>query len=506
MPEQDNTPEKYKRLADGLRDRLQSIEKQIDLIENARKNNRPITLKESEILNRPSEPLRDSEIALVIQAKSERRKAKGKSYEPILLVDSQTNDFARYLAGQDLAKEFQYDLILKKGVHCSAAQVHSQDGKRARVFYVDSAGDIRNLTNAFSLSKGAEAEQLRYVYGTLAQKDGFSCSIFSLQDLNTMSNLTEAELDGSLSLSSKNLSEDEERTKLNPRFLKNSQSQTDLLKYSAGKDPKSLKVTKKGKTLNDYVEDYSVDVEIAGQVNPKRRNFAILFKTGKYLSNALDILESGRDVKEIDEIMDQRLGYEELRSVYKDLSAEEREQVQGFYNKKQIDLILHHGMSPEQAYDLNEAFMNKEVTNKIYKYIVSAESEEEKRSRISNIADFIKNMGNDNEVAFKEPLNAIVEFGIVIRSEDDISLCSEEVELREIVYLYIKQAYDQAPDGEKTQRAQECFDLLKDLSSKEEVIAIQKAQAIGKELKGFVIRNDENIRPSNVKTKTMRRL
>ena len=195
-----------------------------------------------------------------------------------------------------------------------------------------------------------------------------------------------------------------------------------------------------------------------------------------------------------------------MRSVYKDLSAEEREQVQGFYNKKQIDLILHHGMSPEQAYDLNEAFMNKEVTNKIYKYIVSAESEEEKRSRISNIADFIKNMGNDNEVAFKEPLNAIVEFGIVIRSEDDISLCSEEVELREIVYLYIKQAYDQAPDGEKTQRAQECFDLLKDLSSKEEVIAIQKAQAIGKELKGFVIRNDENIRPSNVKTKTMRRL
>ncbi|WP_342271354.1 hypothetical protein [Candidatus Tisiphia endosymbiont of Parasteatoda lunata] len=103
-------------------------------------------------------------------------------------------------------------------------------------------------------------------YNNAIQKDIFSCSTFSIQDLNSMTNLGAKNLNQSLN-SIESIRAKEHGTcdilKLSPRFVKNAQSGKAIRENLANEANRTV-IVSKNKTLEQHIEDYG-SVAYVGQ-------------------------------------------------------------------------------------------------------------------------------------------------------------------------------------------------------------------------------------------------
>lgn len=231
-------------------------------------------------------------IALMLEAKAEKRRQKHSRYEPFLINDDDI--LGKWALEINIAKlvsekqPFRYDFILKTDVHCSPMQIYF-DGKRLRLFYIDAIGDPKNHAYASSFQQtnpGAEA----YMFtGGGIQFDHSSCAIFSLQHLNNLSNRSLEER-ATLATTPGKL---KEPFALAPVFLKNIQTTSKLDKYY--KRHANATIDKQGtKSIKEHIDDYSITVDIstAGEGSiTKTQNHALAYKNHKYLHAALTKLD-----------------------------------------------------------------------------------------------------------------------------------------------------------------------------------------------------------------------
>lgn len=235
------------------------------------------------------EPLSDDMVALMLEAKADKRQQKGLMYRPFLIVNGSQSDREFDFKIKELIKNkqpFHYDCIIKTGGHCSPMQLEF-DGESLRIFYLDSTKDSRNFGHAtFFQNIHNKVEFYHYSKGGI-QADDTSCSIFSLQNLNALSN---ASLDDKKRIHTHIMS------LLDPVFLKNAQS-TSFLNDYYNSFPDATVDKKKTKTLKEHIDQYSITVNTAKSTlgwlvtKNKTQNHAITYKTHKYLLAVRDKLD-----------------------------------------------------------------------------------------------------------------------------------------------------------------------------------------------------------------------
>ncbi|MBP7190353.1 MAG: hypothetical protein KA998_03840, partial [Rickettsiaceae bacterium] len=171
-------PEDFFAIQQSLREKLAVLQEENELINRTQESKKPLKEKDIDSVNRLIPPFSSEEIMLMLQAKSDKRRAKGRpSYCPFLIDDANKNKFINFLAGISKDKPFHYDIILTNGNHCTPLQIHS-DGIDIRMFSLDAAGDNRNqqaieeIEDALGIISYNNSE-----VGT--QKDSISCSIYS---------------------------------------------------------------------------------------------------------------------------------------------------------------------------------------------------------------------------------------------------------------------------------------------------------------------------------------
>ncbi len=223
-------------------------------------------------------------VALMLEAKAEKRQVKNIRYEPFLI---DRDDFLLKLAFNDAIEQlisnkepFRFDYIIKAYNHCSPMQMHF-DGEHLRTFFIDAAGDIKNYLYASSLQ--SNRAEFNYCMGDI-QFDSSSCAIFSLQHLNNLSNL---------SSDKSSLKGDPSYLGLPAVFLKNIQSMSKLEEYYAQNGNNTIDKNGK-KTLKEHIDNYTITVDVskAGEGSMlKAQNYSIAYKNHKYLQGALGLLE-----------------------------------------------------------------------------------------------------------------------------------------------------------------------------------------------------------------------
>jgi hypothetical protein len=109
-------------------------------------------------------------------------------------------------------------------------------------------------------------------------------------------------------------------------------------------------------------------------VELKKRNFSLLYKTEKYLTEALRTLEEihsqGNGDQKLEEVLFHRSGKHILNSVYSqmELTLAQIQQVQGLYNQDQIKLALHYRI-PKEDLESAKCFSSKEMSKTAFRYI-----------------------------------------------------------------------------------------------------------------------------------------
>lgn len=267
-------------------------EQRITLLDTIRSRpNKRATPEESKWLySNPVPVLSENIIALMLEAKAKKRQQKNRQYQPfIIIADTPSVDEFQYKIAELIRKKqpFHYDCIIKKGGHCTPMQFEF-DGNYFRIFSLDAAGDLRN-ENFTQLFDNKMSFFYPYVGGGI-QADKSSCSVFSIQHLNTLSN---ADLRQKIQIRQcfPEL--------LDPVFLKNIQKTTSLPEYY--KQHQNATIDKNGlKTLQKHIENYSITVDVAKMTwwdrlklkrTTKTQNHAISYKTHKYLLAAKDKFE-----------------------------------------------------------------------------------------------------------------------------------------------------------------------------------------------------------------------
>ncbi|MCC8372329.1 MAG: hypothetical protein LN568_06365 [Rickettsia endosymbiont of Pseudomimeciton antennatum] len=293
----------YEELKARLDENIAIMEEKIAIIDDLRANKKKHPTTEQEKVLNSGKPSYPEEIALMLQAKSNARAEHGIDYQPVLIKDEEGLSKLKAIVQQNFhsKKPFHYDLIIQtteegreRGIHCTPLQIDS-DGDNIKLFHIDSVGS-RNLVNFWSILAVADSikvdTNLYYDEKGGTQQDKFSCSAFSIQDLNTMSNLGAKSLSQYLPPSESN----DKRTMsaLHPRFVKNAQSSAAIRENLTNEENKTV-IVSKNKTIEQHVEDYSITVAVAeqatGKVIEKKQNRAIDYKTLKYLKSARDELE-----------------------------------------------------------------------------------------------------------------------------------------------------------------------------------------------------------------------
>lgn len=257
-----------------------TIAKQKQKILDNSKNNKVVSYGDLGILNQ--EIFISSEmLALILEAKS----ASGnRIYSPFILYkDKQIEEFHHYLNQLEKEnKEYRYDCIYRKhDGHCTTVQQEFIKGKRY-IFNFDAAGDISNASLIVDSSSNAQI----YNYSGAVQKDHYSCAIFAVQALNTMSKM---------SSTSKIKSFTGQWFDLDPRLLKNSQGLFPIEEYKAyyawkNRDTTSLSVGRDKVSIQSYIAKYSIFYRDLDNIFYHQQNRAIDYKTYKYLLKAETLL------------------------------------------------------------------------------------------------------------------------------------------------------------------------------------------------------------------------
>jgi hypothetical protein len=186
--------EDYQTVSEGLRKRVAALEQRTEIFRIAKKEDRAITLEEAKIIDSYSDDsaLTNNEIALVLQAKIDSIKQKDptNTYEPIILSPSETKKFISYLKQKEkLSPNEQYDIILSGGEpagHCTPIQIGILDGK-PQLIALDATIDDKNVPAILEIQKALKIPQEAFqLMLSKAQKDNYSCSIFSAQDLRSI--------------------------------------------------------------------------------------------------------------------------------------------------------------------------------------------------------------------------------------------------------------------------------------------------------------------------------
>ncbi|WP_341756829.1 MULTISPECIES: hypothetical protein [unclassified Candidatus Tisiphia] len=284
----------YRELKESLDAKIALVEKKIAIIDDLRINkDKHATTEQMELL-KPGDQMHPEEIALALQAKSNARAEHGINYQPVLITNQDSLNKLKAVVQQkyDSKQPCHYDLILQtKGHHSTPLQIDS-DGDTIKLFCTDAAGLKNHLYHFWGILDIAESVKIDtniYFDGGI-QTSKFGCATFSIQDLNTMSNLDPKNLEQHL-LPASNKGK---IPNLHPRFVKNAQSSKAIRDNLTNEENKTI-IVSKNKTLEQHVEDYSITVEVAeqdtGAITRKKQNRAIDYKTLKYLKSARDELD-----------------------------------------------------------------------------------------------------------------------------------------------------------------------------------------------------------------------
>ncbi|WP_375318828.1 hypothetical protein [Candidatus Tisiphia endosymbiont of Oplodontha viridula] len=293
----------YEELKASLDANISLMEQKVAVIDNLRINREKLPNTEQMKLLDSGSTQHSSIIALMLQAKSNARAEHGINYQPVIIKDHESLDKLKDIVKQkyDSKQPLHYDLIIQMpdpergDAHCTPLQIHS-NGDNMEIFHIDAAGVITNLPFILQVANTVKIDSKLY-YNNAIQKDIFSCSTFSIQDLNSMTNLGAKNLNQSLN-SMESIRAKEHGTcdilKLSPRFVKNAQSGKAIRENLANEANRTV-IVSKNKTLEQHVEDYSITVEVAeqatGAITRKKQNRAIDYKTLKYLKAARDELD-----------------------------------------------------------------------------------------------------------------------------------------------------------------------------------------------------------------------
>jgi hypothetical protein len=222
----------------------------------------------------------------MLEVKAEKRAKKNQNpgYEPFI-VDSKAkaelNDLEFMCKIKEVIinkKPCHYDFILIAGImpgHCTAMQIDF-DGEKAKLFYFDASRSSENFEKAESYVKlfvthNIPAEFYHFTKGGI-QTDTHSCAIYSIQNLNNLSNMVH--------YSNTEITAKDSETIPHAAFIKNIQSTSNY------KELYDKTVDKQGKTsLGEYINKYliTMDISQAGDASTKTRNVAVEYKKHKYL-------------------------------------------------------------------------------------------------------------------------------------------------------------------------------------------------------------------------------
>lgn len=366
---------KYERVKSEIIESLEKVSSAIEIIDDLRRNGRNASLEESEVLNNLSVIHSSEVVSLMLESKAQKRNARlhalgieDRKYDPfILLSDQEIEDFNMYLAGIPEGQKYHHDFILcPEDKHATAMQIHS-DGFIARSFYMDGLSDI-NKESRCDLEAAAGADVHNYTSGKI-QNTFYGCSIFSIQHLNTMNRFLNENHQSSYLERGKNRLED-----LDPIFLKHIQSMSRADQYEEYHKGEELFIDKKhSKTFKKHLNDFTATVAVVDEeqnIEFKKRNYSILYKTEKYLREALRTLEDTYYKGELEEVLSRRSGQHILNSVYDqmELNTEQIDKVQGLYNQDQINLVLHYNI-PREDVESGKCFFTKEMSKAAFRFI-----------------------------------------------------------------------------------------------------------------------------------------
>ena len=248
--------------------------------------------------------LMPEEITLMLLAKTKtpstlKKRESGEDYRPFLLhTERQMEEFNTAVREMvSFRRPFVFNCIYRGGgdtmaSHCTPVQVYS-DGRDIRVFSLDAAGDHTNFQKIRDLATYDWATRILNMYaGGGIQKSNYGCAIFSIQDLNTLSNMSIGQKDSSLRGNQFN---NTILDPLDPRFFRNIQSLKALEEYQKTHH-NVLNIGKEGqKNLGEHIQNYSITVdvsEVGDRSEIKVQNRAIDYKTHKYIAAALAQFES----------------------------------------------------------------------------------------------------------------------------------------------------------------------------------------------------------------------
>lgn len=366
---------KYKIIKSELNESLEEVSSAIGILDNLRRTGREASLEESEVLEDLSLLYSSEVVALMLESKAQKRNARlsdlgieDRKYDPFILVTNQElSDFNKYLSGMPDGQKFHYDIIFRPSdIHSSALQIHS-DGNIARSFFIDSLSDISKEERQ-NIEEAIGADAHIYAEGKILNSDS-GCSIFSIQHLNTMNRFLN-ETDQSVYLERGNNKLED----LDPIFLKHIQSMSRADQYEAYHKGQELFVDKRhSKTFRKHLGDFTASVAVVDKyenVEFKKRNYSILYKTEKYLRETLRTLEETHAKGELEEVLSHRSGQHILNSVYNqmELTPAQIDKVQGLYNQDQINLVLHYNI-PREDVESAKCFSSKEMSKAAFKYI-----------------------------------------------------------------------------------------------------------------------------------------
>jgi hypothetical protein len=304
------------------------------------------------------------------------------------------------------------------------------------------------------------------------QKDPYSCSIFSAQDLRSIYKLNK----------------EEKFVAHHSRFLKNSQSQRRLDKYKETEFYLEDQIISgkgdKAKTLDSYLRDFSISVEVVegGVKTTKVKNYSILLKKEKYLKKAIKLLEQIPEdtdrTQALLEILNQRRGGEVLNIEFrldkvlefkKTLSPEQLEKITYYNNNseenetlsnlQQIDLALNHGVDVKILARARLAFSGK-FSDSTYQYILTAKDQDHKNELAKKLI----------KIRYDEPLIALIKYGIEAKGDSPLLSVSETLATSTLSAL--EDVYSQAL-GNNQDKQEAVHQFYQEISKIKEAIDVE---------------------------------
>jgi hypothetical protein len=311
-----------------LKEALTISNRRIALLDKIRARPRMLATKEEQLQLRKEDAYGEQNIcvpalpkevvALMLEQKTKKKKYE--KYKPFILDISnerQRLEFSYKLKKLTEAKKpFHYDLILFKPTHYSPLQI-DYDGEKVRMFYIDAAGDTRNLPFVSSLGDSLSVKEgdLLIKEGGL-QFDHSSCSTFSIQHLNTL-------------FSSMAARDSMGEELIDPALMKHIQSTTKLKEYIEKKGDQSdlLVNPSTHRTLKAHINNYNISVKTSDAANgqAKLENHSVDYKTNKYLKEALRKLEQLKEDASLEEAIDNRMNFSNKDSFYEDEENKDEE-------------------------------------------------------------------------------------------------------------------------------------------------------------------------------------